>query len=432
MTDVPTAGSAPSRAAIGRDRQADGYDILILDAANRQSLLAVQSLGRAGLRVAVGECFAECDPAQPVLTFRSRYSAHNVVLPSYAASAADFAAAVVEFARKHPTRVVLPTSDGAIAALTPVRDQLAAIGCVLALSSDSVLEIANDKDRTLAIARDLGIDHPRTRLIDTSDDAAATASELEYPVVLKPKSSWAPQSTVRLQAVEAVSEAEAAAVIRTVLDAGTSVLAQQWAGGRREGITMCVVGGDVLASCAHLQLRTSPALGGVSVLRKSIPLPQDSFDAALRLVKAIGLEGLCEVEFRRDASDRPLLMEINARLAGSLENAIRSGIDFPLLLWQWATGQPVNRVSDYKKGVRTRWLRGDMRWLRDNYRRVGRPDSVSRTRALAMFAAEFVRTRRYDCLDWRDFGPILAELRITAVSVRNSRKNRLAPQIQSH
>lgn len=427
MTDIPTADSAPSRAATGQDGQADGYDILILDAAYRQTLLAVQSLGRAGLRVAVGECFADCDPAQPVLAFRSRYSAHNVVLPSYAASAADFAAAVVAFAREHPTRVVLPTSDGAIAALTPARDQLATIGCVLALPSDSVLEIANDKERTLAIARDLGIDYPRTRLIDASDDVAVAASELDFPVVLKPTSSWAPRSTVRLQAVEAVDEAEAAAVIRTFLEAGTSVLAQQWAGGRREGITMCVVGGDVLASCAHVQHRTSPALGGASVLRESIPLPQDSFDASLRLVKAIGLEGLCEVEFRRDASNRPLLMEINARLAGSLENAVRSGVDFPLLLWQWATGQPVHRVCDYTTGVRTRWLRGDMRWLRDNHRRAGRPDSVSRARALAMFAAEFFRTRYYDCLDWRDFGPILAEVRITAASVRNSRKNRLTP-----
>ncbi len=62
----------------------------------------------------------------------------------------------------------------------------------------------------------------------------------------------------------------------------------------------------------------------------------------MRLVKAIGLDGLCEVEFRRDLSNHPYLMEINARLAGTIENAVRAGVDFPLLLWQWATGQPVD------------------------------------------------------------------------------------------
>ena len=50
--------------------------------------------------------------------------------------------------RAHPTRVVLPTADGAIGAMMPWRDELAELGCVLALAPQSALEIANDKDRT--------------------------------------------------------------------------------------------------------------------------------------------------------------------------------------------------------------------------------------------------------------------------------------------
>jgi hypothetical protein len=51
----------------------DSYDILILDAAYKQSLASARSLGRAGLRVALGECFAEHDSSLPVPAFRSRY-----------------------------------------------------------------------------------------------------------------------------------------------------------------------------------------------------------------------------------------------------------------------------------------------------------------------------------------------------------------------
>ncbi len=46
-----------------------------------------------------------------------------------------------------------------------------------------------------------------------------------------------------------------------------------------------------------------PPLGGVSVFRKSIAVPQDIGDQAERLVRAINLEGYCEVEFRRDAAE---------------------------------------------------------------------------------------------------------------------------------
>ena len=135
--------------------------------------------------------------------------------------------------------------------------------------------------------------------------------------------------------------------------------------------------------------------------------------------KAIGLQGACEVEFRRDRENRPLLMEINPRLAGTLENANKSGVDFPMLIWKWATGRPVEPVLSYRTGVRTRWLSGDLRWLRKNLRHAGRPDTVSPPRAIWTFLWEFARTRHYDYIDRGDMRPALAEWRQTAVIARN-------------
>jgi len=368
----------------------------------------------------MGESFVECDPDLPVPAFRSRYSAHNAVMPNYATDPEGYAAAVVDFVREHATRVVLPTGDGSIAVLTPVREQLAALGCVLALAPDSALQIANDKDRTLEIARDLGIEQPKTVRFDSLDELPAVFAEFEFPFVLKPTSSWSAQSGNRFVPVEVIDKDEALTVSETFLAAGVGVLAQQWACGRREGVTLFIVDGEILASCAHVAHRTAPPLGGASVMRESIPLPQDIYTAAVRLATTIGMQGVCEVEFRRDADFRPLLMEINARLAGTIENAVRSGVDFPLMIWQWASGLPVNRSGGYRTGVRTRWLHGDLRWLRENHGRVGRPDSVSRKRALWTFSSEFARTRYCDGFNWRDPGPGLAELRITAATVRKS------------
>jgi len=422
------ATSSPDRGAAPREDAAPAvgghFDILVLDASCKQSLASVRSLGRAGLHVAAGECFAECDPLLPVLAFRSRYAARTVVLPSYATEPEAFASAVLDFVSEYPTRVVLPTMDGSIKALMPWREQLLHRGSVLALPSNAALDIANDKDQTLQIARGLGIAIPRTMRIDGLEDVPAMLAAFEFPIVLKPSTSWAPHSVIRLQPTEVISEAEALRTIRGLLAAGAGVLAQEYACGRREGVTLLVADGEVRACCAHVAHRTSPALGGASVLRESLPVPPEIYRAAVDLVTAIGLDGVCEVEFRRDGMNRPLLMEINARLAGTIENAMRSGVDFPLLIWQWATGGPVDRLASYATGVRTRWLRGDMRWLRDNYHRVGRPDSVTRARALWMFASEFVRTRHYDCLDRHDLGPVRAELRTTAAAVRQSRKPR--------
>ena len=305
--------------------------------------------------------------------------------------------------------------------------ELAELGCHLALPSDGALAIANDKDRTLEVAQRLGIEGPKTLRIESEADLESVLSAFAFPVVLKPTISWAAHSANRLQATEVINLAEARAAVRTFLDAGAGALAQQWVGGRREGVTMFVADGEVRAAFAHLEHRTTPALGGASVLRESIPMPEDLYKSSVRLVTEVGLEGICEVEFRRDRDGHPLLMEINARLAGTVETALHAGIDFPLMVWQWAVGEGGGFATSYETGMRMRWLRGDMRWLRDNHRRVGRPDSVTRAQAAWTFAAEFFRTQHYDCLDWHDLGPVVAEMHTTAVAMRKRRRNEMTP-----
>jgi predicted ATP-grasp superfamily ATP-dependent carboligase len=402
----------------GRADTAGHYDVLVLDATHKQSLASARSLGRAGLRVALAESYAEHRRGEPVPAFSSKYCHYAVELPNYAQDAAAYRDAVIDFVQAHGTRVVLPTGDGNIAAIAPSRKRLADLGCVLALASDATLDIACDKDRTLEIARALGIATPRSILIRSAAELPTAYAELGFPFVVKPTISWTGKSDARLISALVVNEAEAVEAAEGALDAGADVLAQEWASGRREGVSLFIADGEVLAAVGHVAHRTSPPLGGVSILRESIEPPEDILAPAITLATEIGLEGSCEVEFRRDKAGRPLLMEINPRLAGTIENAVRSGVDFPLMIWRRATGLPVERVAGYRTGVRTRWLHGDLRWLRENHRLAGRPDTVSKGRGFWLFASEFARTRYYDNVDGRDLGPAVTELRVTAAAFR--------------
>ena len=56
------------------------------------------------------------------------------------------------------------------------------------------------------------------------------------------------------------------------------------------------------------------------------------------------------------ASGKPKLLEINPRFWGSLELAIRSGVDFPLLYAKAAMGEKLVPVHDYRAGVVCRWM----------------------------------------------------------------------------
>jgi len=49
-------------------------------------------------------------------------------------------------------------------------------------------------------------------------------------------------------------------------------------------------------------------------------------------------------------------MEINPRFWGSLELAIRSGVDFPVLFARLALGEKLGAPPSYPDGVRCRWM----------------------------------------------------------------------------
>jgi predicted ATP-grasp superfamily ATP-dependent carboligase len=150
-----------------------------------------------------------------------------------------------------------------------------------------------------------------------------------------------------------------------------------------------------------------PPLGGSSIVRVSVVPAPDVLESSEKLVREIGLEGFSEVEFRRDSTGRAMLMEINPRLSASIELAVRSGVNFPFLLYAWATGRPLRQTQSYRVGVRMRWFGGDLRWLRASMAAESGPDILSRRLALTRFFGDCLRPAGYDYVESSDPLPAL-------------------------
>ncbi len=296
--------------------------------------------------------------------------------------------------------------DGSIAALRARRQDIEQI-VALALAPEAALGIAVDKVRTLTAAGELGIRLPRGTLVENAGQAEAALEEIGLPTVIKPVESWVggPDSGQRLVPAVASDQPTALAEIHRMLGHGVSVLVQEWLPGAREAVSLFMADGRVIARFAQRATRTSPPLGGNSVLRESIPLPPDIAADAERLVRAIGLDGYAEVEFRRDARGRGALMEINPRLSASVEVAVRAGVPFPRLLYKWARGETLDQSNGYQIGVRMRWLGGDVSWLKQCLAGRGGPDCESGGRAISRFAGDFLLPAGYDYLHKDDLRP---------------------------
>ena len=141
----------------------------------------------------------------------------------------------------------------------------------------------------------------------------------------------------------------------------------------------------------------------------SIRAPSDIGPQAERLVREIELEGYSEVEFRRDSAGKPYLMEINPRLSASVEIAVRSGVDFPLLLYQWANGDCIDHIKSYHVGRWMRYLKGDIAGTIETIQQRGRPGVTPPTQAILAFFGSFLKPMRYDYVDWGDPLPAIIE-----------------------
>lgn len=376
-------------------------DVLVVDAGLRQSLVTIRSLGSRGLRVAALEI------EHKVPAFSSRWCQQQIICPE-----AEGTERYLEYLERvldaTGARVLISSSDGTVALLRQYRERLSQ-RVRIALSSEPGLGIAVNKDQTLEIAQRLGLAIPRGVSISSIHEVEAAIREIGLPAVIKPVESWveSTEERARILAQLATTPDEARRAVEELTALGGSVLVQRFLTGRREGVHLLYANGQIYARFAQWAKRTDPPLGGSSVLRQSIAIPADIGEPSERLIREIGLEGYSEVEYRRDSDGIPYLMEINPRLSASIELAVREGVDFPYLIYQWASGEAITEVKSYHVGGWMRNLGGDFATTAAAIQERGRPGVPPPLRSILAFCASFFVPMGYDYLDWRDPKPAL-------------------------
>ena len=129
----------------------------------------------------------------------------------------------------------------------------------------------------------------------------------------------------------------------------------------------------------------------------------------------------------RDDAGKPYLMEINPRLNLGIEFAVRAGVDFPYLLYQWANGDRIDHIEGYRVGGWMRFLAGDIMTTIQAVQQRGRPGVSPPARAILDFCTSFFIPMSYDYLDWRDPLPaFIATTNFTRSWVGGAIKKRLS------
>ncbi|MCC6160366.1 MAG: ATP-grasp domain-containing protein [Deltaproteobacteria bacterium] len=322
--------------------------VIVCDASERSALAAVRSLGRAGHEVHVAAT------RHPSLASVSRYSSRFFSVSDPMTAPRLFAEQVLGEARRIDAELIVPLTDASCFALGRADH-----GGLVVQPDIETLELAADKYEVFRLARELGLDVPRTIAIERAD--SPIPAELSYPLVVKPRRSRVldGETLVALGVTYAANERELRARLKNLPEGAFPVLLQTRVTGDGVGYFALARDGVVLAEFFHRRLRELPPSGGVSVLREAMVPDAVVRRHSLALIERLAWTGPIMVEFKRDAEGRPNLMEINGRFWGSLQLAIDAGVDFPALLAKMKRGEAFS-MPGFRPRLRTRHLLGDI------------------------------------------------------------------------
>ncbi|MFW6155147.1 MAG: ATP-grasp domain-containing protein [Planctomycetota bacterium] len=299
----------------------------------------------AGRRVALirafAEALAELDLTGPLVATDVTTAAAALHVVDEAAivppvGSADYIDHLLDLARRHAIRLVVPLTDLDLVLLASNAGRFAELGCTVMIGPERIVRTCRDKIAFHALLSDAGLPSIRTLSL------AAFRAAPFYPCFVKPVSGSSAVGTRRI-----ADEGELAAHVAVF---GEELMVQDVVDGseytldvlrRRDGVVVAVVPRQ------RLEVRAGEVARGVTVNAPAL------IDAAERLVDHLpGLWGAFNIQCRRPAGGEPYIFELNPRFGGGVPLSIAAGVPLPRLLIEDLLGRaPEARVGRSTDGL---------------------------------------------------------------------------------
>lgn len=328
--------------------------VLVTDAEQRSVLATCRGLAAAGYRVSTvaEERFA--------LGHWSRFSKERIMLTGPRTEPEGYVERLSQVLRGGEYDLVMPGTELSLLPISERRDLIEPYAR-LGLPDHEVVLRALDKPLLQTQAAAVGLTPPKSVLCSSAEEALATASELKFPVIVKPTRSvtWT-ASRMRQQIAQVVGDMPALeAAIATV---GGPLTLQEYLSGTN--IVSCAgvrVDGLLLGLTFARYSRTYPPQVGSAALATTVAPPRTLIRQIEELLELIGWHGIFELELLELGENRFGAIDFNPRPFGWMALAVGAGANLPALWCDHILRQRSVSPDGARVGIHYRWEDGDLR-----------------------------------------------------------------------
>lgn len=371
-------------------------DVAITYAWNRVAYNVLRSLSAQGLQVAVG------DAQNLAMAKKSKFCQCAFTYPCFYDNSKAFIDHLKTTFKLLKPKVYLPLHEE-IFIVAKYIDELKDSNVIIPIHDFATLRAVHKKDSFVEIARSLDLPVPKTFKPKKISELQSIWQQLQQTgkVVIKSINSNSSKGVYYATSFEELNSIYQGLVNDNKLDIEQYPIIQEYVPGAGYGVSMLFNHGTIRARFTHRRLRAKIATGGTSTKRIST---KNSLieNYAEKLLTFLNWHGVAMVEFIvNETTGQAWLIEVNPRFWGSLALAIHSGVDFPYLLYKMAVAGDVSPVLEYKEGVVTRWLLGDL---------LATMSSIKAEKSLRPLCNFFdFRQENYDDLYWNDLWPFFIQ-----------------------
>lgn len=321
--------------------------VLILSADQKQAVPIVQSLGKRGIPVG---CLSP-NPLAPA--FFSKYCSEIIHFPG-TRDRERYAEFLKTLVKEKSYRLLIPCSDYSTLLVSELSHDLLHYTKVWLPSHDWVRTVTS-KAALMRFAELNRISVPTTYFPKDALELKQMASDMTYPLVIK--------GDVTAGAVNVRYVRRKVDLVRIYNDlhkTDKAPILQQYIDGKEFMFYGLCKKGKVVAFVLMEIIRSWPPSGGTPAKTVTI------FDAKLKefafnLIERTKWTGVVSLDIKQDRLTRDLfLLDFNPRFGATTFLAIKSGIDFPYLLYQLAVEENEQYIETYTKEIYRSLFREDL------------------------------------------------------------------------
>ena len=220
----------------------------------------------------------------------------------------EFVEFLLSFLADHEVSLLIPTVTEELPQVASVRNKIRALGVHVFIPSYRVVEIVNNKYKTAQALHQLGIPAPKTLLWKEVRGPHEAGRILGYPFVQKPVFGRGGRGVKVFRSPSKIQEENQERVVY-----------QEFVAGEEFDVNLFAYpAGEIQAIGVLRKTQLKDGIVGNALAVEPAPEEKDLYDLAVRVVKALSLEGPIDMDIRRDAQGTPKVLEINARVGANV------------------------------------------------------------------------------------------------------------------